>query len=102
MASSVNPSALCQSVTFTATVTAASPGGGTPTGTVTFKQGGTALGTGTLSGGTAIYSTSSLAQGSDSITATIIKPMPVITPLLWPLTGVSFPMRVTSSQRVEY
>jgi len=40
--------------------------------------------------------------GSDSITATIIKPMPVITPFLWPLTGVSFPMRVTSSQRVEY
>lgn len=40
--------------------------------------------------------------GSDSITATITKQMPVITPVLWPLTGGSYPLRVTSSQRVEY
>jgi hypothetical protein len=38
--SSQNPSALGQSVTFTATVTGASP-----TGTVTFKDGGTTLAT---------------------------------------------------------
>ncbi len=40
--------------------------------------------------------------GSDSITATIVKPMSVVSPLLWPITGGSFPIRVTSSQRVEY
>jgi hypothetical protein len=40
--------------------------------------------------------------GSDSITATIVSPMSVVTPLLWPLTGSTFPIRVTSSQRVEY
>lgn len=40
--------------------------------------------------------------GSDSITVTITKQMSVVTPMLWPLTGVSFPIKVTSSQRVEY
>jgi len=40
--------------------------------------------------------------GSDSITASITQPMNVVTPLLWPITGSSFPIRVTSSQRVEY
>jgi hypothetical protein len=40
--------------------------------------------------------------GSDSITATITKRVSVITPLLWPITGTSFPITVTSSQRVEY
>jgi len=37
-----------QPVTFTATVAAKSPGAGTPTGTVTFKDGSSTLGTGTL------------------------------------------------------
>ena len=50
-------------------VIAASPGTGTPTGTVTFKDGSTTLGTGTLSGGTATFSTSQLAVGPNSITA---------------------------------
>jgi TadE-like protein len=40
--------------------------------------------------------------GSDSITATITKPMSFVTPLLWPMFGSSYPIRVTSSQRVEY
>ncbi len=40
--------------------------------------------------------------GSDSITATITQSMSVITPLLWPITGGSFPIRVTSSERSEY
>src|SRR5262249_26284707 len=42
VSSSVNPSVSGQTVTFTATVTAAS--GGTPTGTVTFNDGGTSIG----------------------------------------------------------
>jgi TadE-like protein len=42
------------------------------------------------------------SAGSDSITASITKPMSVITPLLWPIVGSSFPIRVTSSMRTEY
>src|SRR5208337_3450316 len=58
--SSANPSASGASVTFKATVAAVSPGMGTPTGTVTFKDGTTTLGTGTLTAGVATLSTSSL------------------------------------------
>src|SRR5262249_39673756 len=42
--SSLNPSSVGQSIVFTATVTAAAPGSGMPTGTVTFMNGTTALG----------------------------------------------------------
>jgi hypothetical protein len=66
LASSANPSAYDESVTFTATVTS---GKGTPTGTVSFYDGTTLLGTGTLNSGTATYTTSSLSVGSQSITA---------------------------------
>ena len=69
LTSSLNPSTLGQSVTFTATV-AKSGGSGTPTGTVTFKDGSTTLATMPLSGATASFSTSSLTAGSHSITAT--------------------------------
>jgi len=65
LASSLNPSALGP-VTFTATVTST---GGTPTGTVTFKNGSSTLGTGALSGGTATFTTSALSAGTRSITA---------------------------------
>jgi hypothetical protein len=68
--SSANPSASGQSVTFTATVTAKSPGAGIPTGTVTFKDGPSTLGTGTLNGsGQATFTISALAVGSHAITA---------------------------------
>jgi Flp pilus assembly protein TadG len=40
--------------------------------------------------------------GSDTITATITQRMNVITPLLWPVTGSSYPISVTSFQRTEY
>jgi hypothetical protein len=66
VASSLNPSTFGTAVTFTATVTSS---GGTPTGTVTFKNGTATLGTGTLSGGKATFKTSTLAKGSHSITA---------------------------------
>ena len=63
--SSLNPSLVGQSVTFTATVT-----GTTPTGTVQFKDGAANLGSPVaLVGGTAAFSTSSLAAGTHSITA---------------------------------
>jgi hypothetical protein len=65
LASSVNPSTLGQSATFTAAVSPSAA-----TGTVQFFDGGTSLGTATLSGGRASVSTSSLAVGNHSITAT--------------------------------
>ena len=49
-------------------VSAAAPGAGTATGTVTFYDGETPIGTGTLSGGKATLSTKTLAVGSHSIT----------------------------------
>ena len=58
-----------QSVTLKATVAAAAPGSGTPTGTVTFYDGSTVLGTATLSGGAASLKTSALPVGADAITA---------------------------------
>src|SRR5205085_11154572 len=61
LTSSANPSVFGQSVTFTATVSVISPGAGTPSGTVTFKEGSTNIGTGTLSSGQATFSTSSLS-----------------------------------------
>jgi len=69
--SSVDPSVFGNSVTFTATVTAAPPGSGTPTGTATFFDGVTSLGPGTLDiNGKATLSTAALAVGSHSITTT--------------------------------
>jgi hypothetical protein len=65
LASSLNPSTVGQSVTFTATVTGASP-----TGTVQFKDGAANLGSAVaLSGNVATLTTSALAQGSHAITA---------------------------------
>jgi uncharacterized repeat protein (TIGR01451 family) len=66
--SSQNPSSFNQSVTFTATVSPAAPGAGTPAGTVTFLDGGSPIGTGTLSGGVATFATSALAVGNHTIT----------------------------------
>jgi uncharacterized repeat protein (TIGR01451 family) len=65
--SSLNPSGLGQSVTFTATVTS---GAGTPTGTVQFKDNGINLGAPvSLSGGVATLTTSTLIAGNHPITA---------------------------------
>ena len=66
--SSLNPSTSGQKVTFTATLTAAVPGAGTPTGTVMFYDGATPIGSGMLSGGKATFSTKTLGVGSHSIT----------------------------------
>jgi len=70
--SSQNPSAVGQSVTFTAGVSAVAPGAAIPTGTVTFLDGAGSIGTGTLgplSGGLATLTTSALTAGTHNITA---------------------------------
>jgi hypothetical protein len=66
LVSSLNPSQVGQSVTFTATVAS---GGGTPTGLVNFLDGASVLGSASLSGGIASFSTSALTLGSHTITA---------------------------------
>src|SRR5262249_51363961 len=69
--SSLNPSSVGQSVTFTATVIGASGATGTPTGSVTFFDGATTLQVVPLSAaGTASISSSSLAAGTHAIRAT--------------------------------
>lgn len=64
--SSLNPSMVSDSVTFTATVTSSI---GTPSGTVAFLDGTAQLGSGTLTGGTATFTTAALSAGSHVITA---------------------------------
>ncbi len=66
VSSSQNPSRVGSPITFTANV---SGSGGTPTGTVTFKDGTTVLGTSPLNGGVSTFVTSALASGTHPITA---------------------------------
>jgi hypothetical protein len=70
VSSSANPSVFGQSVTFSASVTAVSPGTGTPTGTVQFKTNGVNFGSAAaLSGGSASSEViASLAVGSYAVT----------------------------------
>jgi hypothetical protein len=66
--SSKNPSVFGQGVTFTATVAAAAPGTGTPTGTLELLDGSTVLDTATLASGKASFSATALAVGGHPIT----------------------------------
>jgi beta-glucanase (GH16 family) len=67
LVSSLNPSTFGQLIIFTATVSAATPGSGVPTGTVEFLDGTTVLGFRTLTAGQATFRTSTLSVGSHSI-----------------------------------
>ncbi len=67
--SSVNPSSVNQSVTFTANVSAAS---GQATGNVFFKKGNATLGKAALAGGVATFTISTLHKGSVLITASYL------------------------------
>ena len=67
--SSVNPSSIGQSVTFTAIVSPSGPAAGGPTGTVTFFDGTATLATRTLISGQASFSTTGLSPGTHPITA---------------------------------
>lgn len=73
VASSANPAAFGQLVTFTATIAGEAGANGTPSGTVTFFDNGTQMGTGNLSTVNghqqATFTTSSLGIGPHSITA---------------------------------
>jgi hypothetical protein len=64
LSSSVNPSSVNQSVTFTATVPSVE------TGSITFYDGGTSLGVVPVASGIANFTTSTLSGGTHTITAT--------------------------------
>ena len=65
-----NPATAGQTVTYTANVTAVSPGAGTPTGTVTFYDGATSIGTTSLDASATTSLSLTEAGGSHTITAT--------------------------------
>ncbi len=67
LSSSLNPANAGQAVTLTAAVSGT---GGTPSGTVVFKDGATTLFTGTLAGGLSSYTSSTLAAGTHAISVT--------------------------------
>jgi hypothetical protein len=70
--SSVGQSVTGQSVTYTATITVVSPGSGSPTGAVAFKDGATVISgcsTQAVSSGSASCTVSTLSTGPHSITA---------------------------------
>ncbi len=68
--SSGSPSVYGQPVTFTATVSVVSPGGGTPTGTVAFYAGTTLLGSASSTTTNVVsFTTDQLSVGTHSITA---------------------------------
>ena len=70
VSASANPSPTGSNVTFTATLTAISPGSGKPTGTVQFLADGTPLGASVpLAGGIAWLVTNSLTHGTHSLAA---------------------------------
>jgi Flp pilus assembly protein TadG len=78
---------------------------GTPAGSVI--AGGTIHVTFHCLGGAAVTNATSNGNGpsdpgSDSVTVSITYSFQVITPLLWPIAGTSFPITVSSSQRSEY
>jgi hypothetical protein len=72
--SATSPAVWSQAVTLTASVTAVAPGGGTPTGTVTFYDGTTSIGTGTLNNGVATLVVTNLALGGHSLSAAYTSP----------------------------
>ena len=68
--SSFNPAPTTSNITFSATLTAVPPGGGTPIGNVVFKDGGTILETKALNAsGAAFLTNSTLSHGVHTITA---------------------------------
>jgi len=69
LVSSLNPAGSGQSLTFTATARALTPGGVIPSGSATFFDGTTVLATVGLTDGSASFSTSTLTIGTHSITA---------------------------------
>jgi streptogramin lyase len=116
LGASSDPSIAGELVTFTATVTAALPGIGTPTGTVTFRNGDVVLGTAVIAaGGMASITTRLTAPGSHAITAdysgdgqfgsssqTVTEQVSVPARKATSMSLVGFPHRARRKHRVEF
>jgi hypothetical protein len=116
LGASSDPGIAGELVTFTATVTAAMPGTGTPTGTVTFRDGDAVLGTATIAaGGMASFTTRFAAPGSHAITAdysgdsqfgsssqTVTEQVSVAARQATTTSLVGFPHRARRRQRVAF
>jgi phosphoribosylcarboxyaminoimidazole (NCAIR) mutase len=70
LTTTLNPAPFGSSATLKATVKAVTPGGGTPSGTVTFREGETVLASVPLSAGSAKYALKTTAPGEHEIIAT--------------------------------
>lgn len=70
LTSSLNPAPYGSSGTLKATVKTIAPGGGSPPGTVTFREGATVLATVPISAGVAKYALKAMTPGDHEITAT--------------------------------
>ena len=66
---SINPTVFGQSTVLTATVSPTSPGAGSPSGTITFKDSATTIGTATLNNGVATLAVGALSVSTHSLTA---------------------------------
>jgi Flp pilus assembly protein TadG len=84
------------------TVTTSIPPGGSSIGTISNSASLESSSNGTPAGSVRSNGAGPLDPGSDSVTVTVTYRLSVITPLLWPVTGTSFPMTATSYQRSEY
>jgi hypothetical protein len=73
LTSSLNPSRSGQAVTFTASVSAVSPGGGPISGSVQFLRNGALLGSASVTNGQATLTTSSLTVGKHQIQARYVE-----------------------------
>jgi hypothetical protein len=70
LASSGSPTSICDTIYFTATLAVTPPGGGSPGGSIAFKDGASTIGVEPVSGaGTYFFNTSTFGPGAHSITA---------------------------------
>jgi len=92
LTSSLNPSVVGQSVTFTATAATTGSFIGIPTGTVNFYDGANSIGSGILTNGVATLTTSTLAAGLHQITAAYLG-----STTMAPSTSAAVPQQVNSS-----
>ena len=70
LTSTLNPAAFGSAGTLKATVSSEAPGGGAPSGNVTFREGETVLATVPLSGGSAKFALKGISPGEHKIVAT--------------------------------
>jgi len=92
LTSSLNPSVVGQSVTFTATAATTGAFISFPTGSVNFYDGGNSIGPGILTNGVATLTTSTLAAGLHQITAAYLG-----STTMAPSTSVALPQQVNTS-----